>query len=210
MKAYERSKQFRFRESAGDIKLRVAKRQLANLRRAAEENPDNEAAQQKYAKAQENFIRAEVEEYRARVEAYPTDSGKKFELARRLYELGEYDEAIPLLQESQHSSKFRVGSRLYLGESFHAIGYHDEAIHTLEQGIEAHHDDGDQTGLSLHYALLTSLQAKAEKERDLKSAERADSVASQIAVKQFNYKDIRERRATIKKLIGELRQGTSA
>jgi len=210
MSAYESSKQFRFKEWAGDIKLRVARRQLANLREAAKQNPDNEAAQQKFAKARENFLRAEVEEFRARVEAYPTDHGKKFELGRRLFELREFDEAIPLLQEAQQSSKHRVQSRLFLGESFLAIGYHDEAIQTFRQAIDGHHDDSDETGLAVRFGLLKALQAKAEEERSLRVAEEADSVASEISIKQFNYRDVRERRDTIKKLISELRKGDAA
>jgi hypothetical protein len=65
-------------------------------------------------------------------------------------------------------------------------------------------------GMSLRYGLLTSLQTKAEADRDLAVAEEADKLASAIAVQQFNFRDIRARRDALKKLISDLKKGDPA
>jgi hypothetical protein len=210
MKAFKESEQFRFREWAGDIKIRRARRVLSRLRDAAEQSPDDQAAGQKYSKARAEFLSLEVEEFQKRVEAYPTDLRQKFELGKRFYELARYDDAIPMFQASQDDARLRIESMSHLARSFERIGYLDEAIHTYRQALKAHHDPNNEAGMALRFGLLTSLQAKAEQDRELAIAEEAESLASEISIQQFNYKDIRERRDALKKLVAELKRGDAA
>ena len=49
------------------------------------------------------------------------------------------------------------------------------------------------------------MNVAATAERSLKDAEEADKMASAIAIRQFNYRDIRTVREQIKKLIAELK-----
>lgn len=209
-RAYEITKQFRFRQFEGDITLRLASRKLQDFRDAAEKNKDSQVAQQRYAEAQRQFAKMELDEFKARVEAYPTDLNLKFELARRYFNLGDMDNSIPLFQQSQEDAKRRVESQLYLAQAFQKIDYIDESIHTYRTAMEAHKLTNDDMGMNLRYGLLTSLQAKAEKDRDLPSAEEADKLASAISTQQFNYKDIRTRRDALKKLIADLKRGDPA
>lgn len=206
-KAYETLKQFRFREMDGDIKLRLARAEVGKYRQAAEKEPANAQAQKNYQAAQQQFLKMEIEEYRLRVENYPTDLPLKFELGKRLFELGDLDNAIPLFQESQNDAKRRVDSQNMLAQAFQRIEYVDEAINTYRNALEAHKVPGDEMGMTLRYGLMTALQIKAEKERELSAAEEADKLASAIAIQQFNYRDIRQRRDALKKLIGDIKRG---
>ena len=61
--------------------------------------------------------------------------------------------------------------------------------------------------MELRYGLLTSLQTKAETDRDLAVAEGADKLASAIAIQLISYRDVRARRDTIKKLMADLKKG---
>ena len=49
-----------------------------------------------------------------------------------------------------------------------------------------------------------------EAERDLPSAEEAEKIASGIAIKNLNFRDIRGRREALKKLVQALRMGGGA
>jgi tetratricopeptide (TPR) repeat protein len=207
--AYEQTKQFRFREMDGDIRLRQAARKLAEYRQAAEGKPDDANAQEMYRKAQTLFLKIEIEEYAARVDAYPTDLGNKFELGKRYFKAEDYENAIALFQKAQEDAKRRVEALNYLGQSFQKIGWNDEAVHTFRQAIDAYSVGTDEVGMNLRYGLLTSLQVKAETDRDLAIAEEADRLASSIAVQQINYRDIRSRRDVLKKLIADLKRGSN-
>ncbi len=206
-RAFEVTKQFRFREMQGDLILRGAAKKLGKYKDAAAAAPNDAKAQAQAKMAQAEYLRMEIEEYKLRVENYPTDLGMKFELGRRLFDAGDTDGAIALFQEAQQDAKRRVDALNYLGQAFTKIGWTDEAVHTYRQAIELYKIGTDETGMSLRYGLLSSLQTKAEADRDLAVAEEADRLASTIAVQQFNYKDIRTRRDALKKLIGELKRG---
>lgn len=206
-RTYESSKQFRFREMLGDVRLRQAARKLGEYRGAAQAAPGNEKAQAMYREAQRQFLTLEADEYRLRVENYPTDLTWKFELGKRLFELGQHDEAIALFQKSQEDAKRRVESLFYIGRAFQAQNWTDEAIHSFRQALEHHRLPNDEVGMDIRYGLMCALQAKGESERDLASAEEADKIASSIAIQQINYKDIRARRDAIKKVVVELKRG---
>lgn len=206
MKAFEESKQFQLKVDADDVKLRQARRTLMKYRDAAEENPDNSAAQENLKKADRRFVEMEVESLRAQVEAYPTDLRLKYELGRRELKLDNHDEAIALFQESQHDPKYRSTSLALLGESFFRQDWVDEAIDTYKRAIEGHDDSKDTSGLDLRYGLMCALQRKAREETDLDAAIEADKLASGIAIQQINYRDIKAQRNELKKLVSELKQ----
>ncbi len=210
MKGFDETRQFRFREQAGDIKLRVMRRQVQARLERAEASPGDGALREEYEKVRTQLLEAEIAEYKLRVEAYPTDLGHKFELGKRCFELGRFDEAIPLFQESRNEAKRRVESLNFLAQAFHKAGYTDEAIHTYRQALEAHQIKGDELSLALRYGLMTALHQRARDERDLSAAEEADRLASAITIEQFNYRDVRTRRDDLKKLIAELRRGAPA
>ncbi|MCC6660726.1 MAG: hypothetical protein IT437_07550 [Phycisphaerales bacterium] len=208
--AYESLKEFRFRQIAGEIKLRQAERKVGEYVAAAQARPDDPTAVDNARRARIKFTEMEVEEFRERVRAYPTDLAAKYELGRRYNQLGQYDEAIPLLQLCKEDAKLRVDSLALLGAAFVATGYVDEAIYTLREARQHHKIENDELGLELQYSLLTALQTKGGQDRDLPSAEEADKLASSIMMQQFNFKDVRARRDAIKKLIGELKRGDAA
>lgn len=205
MDAYQRTRQFRFRQEAGEIKLRVARRKLEEYRERAAQNPNDAAAQEALAKAEQKFLEMELVELNARVANYPTDLGLKYELGRRQFQVGDYEAAIALFQESKGDSKHRSSSLKFLGQSFEKIGWHDEAIATFRQALEVHQDENNELGMELRYGLMSALANKADRERDMASAEEADKLASAIAIQQIGYRDIKAQRDRIKKTIGELR-----
>jgi tetratricopeptide (TPR) repeat protein len=209
-KGFEATRQFRFREMAGDLLLRQAYQKLSQYREAAEKAPADEKAKDLYRRARAEYTRMEIAEFQLRVENYPTDNGLKFELGKRYFETGDVDKAIPLFQKAQHDAKRRVEAMFYLAQSFQKIDYTDEAINTYRNALEAYRVATDETGMALRYGLMTALQTKAEAERELAAAEEADKLASAISIQQFDYKDIRTRRDALKKLIGELKRGDAA
>lgn len=207
MTGFEATKQFRFRQDAGKVRLRQLRRTLMQYKDRAEAKPDDEKAQSDYADAKAKFFKIEVSELKAAVEAYPTDLPLKFELGNHYFEAGDFDQSIGLLQEAKGDARFRSQSLSLLGQAFYAMEWNDEAIATYHQAIDAKTAPSTELKLELRYGLLRALEAKANAERDLAAAEEAEKLASQIAIEQFSYRDIRDRREALKKLVLELRKG---
>ena len=207
MKGFETTKQFRFRQDAGKVRLRQLKRTLEKYKERAEAKPDDEKAQQEYQAAKAKFSDIELGEIKSAVEAYPTDLVLKFQLGQRYFERGDHDQAIALLQDAKGDARYRGRALALLGQSFGAMGWHDEAIATYRQALENKATLTDELQLELRYGLMISLACKAESDSDLASAEEAEKLASTIAIEQFGYRDIRDRREGLKQLVARLKTG---
>ncbi|HYE03269.1 MAG TPA: tetratricopeptide repeat protein, partial [Phycisphaerales bacterium] len=207
LRAYEQTQEFRFRQMAGDIGLRQAKRQLAALEKQGAEAARIEQARRALAEL-------EAREYQARVAAYPTDLGLKLELGRRLLALDRHEEAIAVLQEAKADVKNRPKVLGHLGTAFEAIGWTDEAIETYRLALDpAHAPVGgvdETTAMELRYGLMRALEARANESGDLASADEAYKLASSIAMEQISYKDVRARREALKQLAARLREAGGA
>ncbi len=202
METHARTNQFRFRELAGDIKIRQSFRKIRELQKMLEGSPGSEMLTNMLAAANEDHTKLEAEEYKLRVEAYPTDLGRKFELGKRYYMLGRNDEAITLFQESQIDAKYRVQSLNYQGQAFSKINYFDEAEATFRAALEVS-DMTPETNLELRYNLMTALLEVGKSIRSADKLREADKLASSISMKQFNYRDIRTKRDEIKSKLAE-------
>ncbi|MFN9993653.1 MAG: tetratricopeptide repeat protein [Phycisphaerales bacterium] len=208
LKAHQDFKQYRFREMAGDVRIRQERRKVTELKVMLEQAGDDEMIRRMHDQQVEDLNKLEVQEFKERVENYPSDLTKKFELGRRLFAIGDWDGTISMMQEAQSDPKNRVVSLTMLGQAFVKIDYIDEAVETFRKALESR-DLAPELQLELRYHLLTALQIRAETSRELATAEEAEKIAASIAAQQFGYRDIRTRRDAIKKLVTELRAGKS-
>lgn len=204
--AYQRTRQYRFRQKSGEIHLRLMRQSLARQQHAVQQNADDTEAKAKLESMQKELDRVEMEELRARVENYPTDLSAKYELGKKLFHLGEYGDSIEFFQAAADDPKNRGQVLYYMGRAFMQLeGWENEAVQTLRKAIELVVDEKSELALELRYDLMLSLQSKAKRERDRSAAEEADSLAAGIAMQKFSYRDIRDRRTEIKSLLDELK-----
>lgn len=201
---FKKSGQFRFRQEAGDLRLRQERRKVSALKQTADANPTDENAKAALRQAVRAFHEMELEEFKARAEAYPTDLTIKFEMGKRHFVLGNFDDAIAAFQDSQNEGKLKAMSLNLMAQAFIKQDWIDEAIETFKRTLDTK-DLLPDLVLEVRYHLMTALQAKAEQSRDVATAEEADKLASQIAIQQIGYRDIRARREAMKKLLAELR-----
>ena len=139
------------------------------------------------------------------VAAYPTDLSKKYELGKAYFALARYEDAIGMFQEAQNDVKRRTEVLGYLGKCFQNIGWQDAAIDTYRKALDSRPEMEDETTMELRYGLMSALQAHAGEQRDIEAADEAYKLASTIAMQNFNYRDIRERRVAAKALLDELK-----
>lgn len=205
-RAYNETKEFAFKQRANSIKLRAARRKLEKLRLAAETPGADETSRQQYDAFKRQLDDAEMQDLEERAVNYPSDLSIQFELGKKYFETGRWEDAIAKFQLSKNDPKQRARVLNYLGLSFQQIGWHDEAIETLRQAIDAHPNATDETGMTLRYGLMLSLTARAADQSDLANAEEAYKIASSIAIQNISYKDIRARREELKQLVTRLKQ----
>lgn len=203
-KAHADTQQFRFRQMAGDIRIRRARRKLGEFRKAVEAAGGEGEAAARFNAAQKKFLEIEREELVARVENYPTDLGLKHQLGMREYALGRYEDAVALFQEAKGDKKTQASSIEHLGLAFQKMGWLAEAVDTLRDGVERGVAETSEGDMGMRYALMAALQEKAERDREIEAAKEAEKLASAIAIQQLNYRDIRARRDALKALVAEL------
>src|SRR5207247_2617238 len=80
----------------------------------------------------------ELKEYTLWSDSYPTETGFKYQMAARLFELKRFDEAIPLFQQVRQDPKYRTDAAIALGKAFLEAGFADEAVDTLRDANEAY------------------------------------------------------------------------
>ena len=92
-KAHKDSGAYQYKMRIGDIRIRQMTRRFREKRDAGDSAGATEQAQRQLA--------FELDEFKERCANYPTDLGLKYELGRRQFLAGQYDDAIASLQVAQ-------------------------------------------------------------------------------------------------------------
>jgi len=141
--AYQRTHQFRFRLRVGEIRMRQLSRLERSLRERAHKNPSDKSLREEYLQFKREKAEEELREFTLAAENYPTQLDYQFHMARRLFELDRFGEAIPVFQNSRRDPKFKNEGTIMLGRSFLEAGFVDEAVDTLKGLIDEYQLKGD-------------------------------------------------------------------
>lgn len=204
MKGFEQHQVYKFKRQADEIRMRRLRRQLMPLREQAKASGADAEVKAKYEAGKRKLVDMETEIFEERVQNYPTDLTAKYELGRRYFEGGRFEDAIGQFQKAQGASGIGNRVRNYLAQSFSAMGWLDEAEDTYREAVQNHPTDNDELGMELRYGLMDVLGRKAADSKHLDAAKEAFKLASSIAIQQINYRDIRERREVLQALVKEL------
>ncbi len=203
---WEETGQYRYKVQVGDITMKQFNRYLRELRSQIKQAPEDEKLKTKYAEFTKKKLIFELKEFDERVKNYPTDLGLKFELGRRLFLAGKFDDAIGAFQQAKEDPKHRAHALFYLGDCYLRIGWLDEAIDTLEIGVDQHKIPNDKLAKDLRYLLMEAYEQSAVKNNDLDQAQKAQKIASQLLQMDIGYRDIRERADKLRGLVEKMRQ----
>jgi tetratricopeptide (TPR) repeat protein len=181
-KAHKDLGAYQFKMRIDEIKIR----QMTNRYRKLVESGDRAPAIEE-AKRQLEF---ELQVYTDRAANYPTDLGIKFELGKRQFLSGKYDEAIGSLQQAQRDPRRRIEALNYLGQAFGKKGWNQEAAETFERALES--DVSESRKKDIWYN-LGDIYEKAGR------LDKADAMFSDLAQTDYNYRDVRERLDKVRK-----------
>ncbi len=204
MKGYDDTGQYRFRASAGDIRIEQARARTVGLKEKLEQDGSNSQLTQAYGEARKALQDMRHAEYAKRVKEYPTDRKLKHQLGEVEFELGHYDEAMKCFQEAKDDPKLRVKAGYLLGRCFAAESWHDIAIQEYKDALERVEPGDRETELTVRYDLMVSLMEHARTEHSLELARESLEICSSIARKDIGYRNIRQCRKDVDQLIKEL------
>jgi len=189
---YKKSNNPRHKLAIGDIRIKQMSRGLRQLRKQRNQDKKNTELVDQYKQLAKKRLEFELIEYTERVKNYPTDRKWRFELAKRLFQVKRYDDAITNFQVSKEDPKYRVASHNYLGRCYLTQKWFDEAIETLKTGLEGEADMTSDLALEMQWYLMMALMQSAAENKSLELAKEAQKVASQILQTDINYKNIKD------------------
>ena len=184
--AYNRTKQFRWRQRVGQIKFSQLARMERSMRDQLKQNPNDPELKQRYQEFMRDRAETELGELTLWVENYPTDTRFRFEMARRLVLLGRHDEAIPVFQHVRNDPKYRVEATTLLGRAFLESKFTDEAVETLKASIDDYQLKGDEKSKDMYYWYARALEEQGDTPAAIKAF-------SQVAQWDFNFRDVQHR-----------------
>ncbi len=179
---------YSFKMKAEDIRIRQLKRVVRQAREAKDP--------QRLREAQIGLLKFEIKALRERVEAYPTDNKLKFELAKRLFTAGKYDDAIPLFQTARADAKVRTQCDLFLGQCFYQKGFHAQAIGTLNKAVQAYEIPDDEVAKDLRYWLGRTYESSGDPKQAMEAY-------GNILEMDYNFRDVRDRLETLSRSASE-------
>jgi tetratricopeptide (TPR) repeat protein len=183
---FKRTGQFRFRARIGEINIKQMMRMERGMRDALKATPGDEQLKKDLHDFHRDRVTLELTEYQLLADNYPTETRFKYEVATRMFALGRYDEAIPLLQVARQDPKYRAEATVQLGRSFFEAGFLDESLDTFDQIIADYQLKGDDKSKEMYYWRARALESKEVFDQAIKSY-------SQVAQWDFNYRDVQTR-----------------
>lgn len=186
LKAHKDSGAYQYKMRVGDIRIRQMSRRFRQLRDEGDLEGAKEQAQRQLA--------FELDEYKERCANYPTDLGLKFELGRRQFLSGHYDDAIASLQIAQRDPRRALRARGFIGQSFVKKGWLREAVDTFQKALGA--EAPEEFTKDLRYNLGDVLEQMGE-------LEKAQEQFSTVAQIDYNFRDVRDRIENIRNLIDQ-------
>lgn len=185
-KAYQEFGAFRFKNRAGEIRLRENRRQARAMLAEVKDSPDDAQLAEQYKKLRKDHAEQELAHFQQASKNYPTDMRLRFEVGRRFAALGRFDEAIPVLQEGQRDPRNRIRAMSLLGRCFFMKKWYSDAVDVFKKALEDPQAAAGDIAKELHYNLGRAYEA--QKQNDL--AVKAYSTVAQI---DFLYEDVRTR-----------------
>ncbi len=201
---YEATREYRFKMSAGEIRVAQLRRKVSAALKAAESNPDSEDARNAHTDLRAQLLDVEARELRERQKAYPTDRSIKAELGRIEYELGNYEDAMAMFQSCKDEAKLRIFATHMLGKCFSAEGWHSEAVGEYREALQGLGAGESDRELPIKYDLMVALMELGRTERNGAYAREAGEICSAIVRRDISYRDIRTKRKEIDALMKDM------
>ncbi|MHC5093390.1 MAG: tetratricopeptide repeat protein, partial [Planctomycetota bacterium] len=184
--AYDKSKDFTYLKQLGEFRIRKLKLPIRQLTKKIQNTPQDELLPKQLQQLQHQLDEVELDHFRKCVENYPTDLRFKYEYGRTLIKAQQFDQAIPLFQESQKDPRLKVVSMDKMGLCFLLKGWQDDAIDIFQQALEKCINKDTPTAKDIRYNLARAYETSGKLDEALE-------IYRKLAQTDFSYKDVGQR-----------------
>lgn len=175
------------REQLEDVELDILRNNFELARSAAAADPKDEVAKDNALALRDEVIKREISVFSSRIETYPRDSRLKLELARRFYQVKQFEKAIPLLQKASADQRLTAEVGVLLGKCFISVKKATLAISSLNKALPAI-DIHERQDLfcDAHYLLGQLMEAKNDYAK-------AEEHYTEVIGQDYQYRDALQR-----------------
>ncbi|MEN8128504.1 MAG: tetratricopeptide repeat protein [Planctomycetota bacterium] len=184
--AYAKSKDFTFLKRLGEFRIKTLKAQIQTLKAQLQQQPQEENLAKQLQQTQHQLDEVELDHFRKCQENYPTDLRMKYEYGRTLIKAQQFDQAIPMFQESQKDPRLKVASMNKMGLCFLLKGWQDDAVDIFQQALENCVNKDSPTAKDVRYNLARAYENSDQPEKALE-------LYRKLAQTDFSYKDVGQR-----------------
>ena len=184
--SYEKSKDFTFMKRLGEFRIKKLKEPIRQLTRQVLDTPQDEALLKQLHQLQHQLDEVQLEHYKKCEENYPTDLRFKYEYGRALIKAQQFDQAIPLFQESQKDPRLKVASMDKMGLCFLLKGWQDDAIDIFQQALKNCVNLNNPIAKDIRYNLARAYEESGRPQEAL-------VFYRKLAQTDFTYKDVGQR-----------------
>ncbi len=184
--AYQISNKDMTLKSKSDMmKQKAADENIATLTAQLETDPDNAELQSQLLAVKQERSAEAIDDAQKRVDQNPTDPQLRFELGFALFTAGNFNDAIPHLQQAKRNPHIRTRVLLTLGRAFDAKGMHDLALNQLTDALaDLHAMDGTKKEVLYEMGLIhTKMDNKSDALQSFKEIYEVD----------YGYRDVAKR-----------------
>ncbi|MHC5090317.1 MAG: tetratricopeptide repeat protein [Planctomycetota bacterium] len=168
--AYDKSKDFTYLKQLGEFRIRKLKLPIRQLTKKLQNAPQDELLPKQLQQLQHQLDEVELDHFRKCV----------------LIKAQQFDQAIPLFQESQKDPRLKVVSMDKMGLCFLLKGWQDDAIDIFQQALEKCINKDTPTAKDIRYNLARAYETSGKLDEALE-------IYRKLAQTDFSYKDVGQR-----------------
>ena len=191
---YAETRQYKWRQTVGNIQMAQLNRMDRSQRQGVAADPNNQELRRSYIQFVRDKTEQELNIWTEVSANYPTDQTARFEVARRLFMLNKFDDAIPVLQQVRSDPKYKAQATVFLGRAFLESGFVEEASDTLSEAIAEYPAKGDEKSREMTYWFARALEQKGDAPVAIKNY-------SQVFQWDAKYRDVAARIKNLRALV---------
>ena len=184
--SYEKTKDFTFLRKLLELEIKGLRTHIRRLQESLHGKPDEAQAAQELAHLISQLDHKELDYYRQCVDNYPTDLRFKYEYGRCLIKAKQFDQAIPLFQDSRNDPRLRTASTNKMGLCFLLKGWFEDAVDIFTEALGECTTQDSSLAKDIRYNLARAYESSNQTAKALE-------IYRKLAQTDFSHKDVSQR-----------------